>query len=301
MHFTYCDPNSDPNKHIDLSQGDILERTAEIDALLKEYHPYYELNDNNKYFIVLTQTCDLVRGRADPCKSKYISISPVRPLSLVIEKQIESLKDKRFDFEKPVCTDKTRNQVNSFLERLFNNNETEYFYLHEDKSLKFPGSCCAFLRLSISIKAKENYETCMNARILGLNESFRDSLGWALGQIYSRVGTQDWEKKELQKMIKNNLSKAAIWVSDKNLKALQKDISGWDEDYPGEELNEDALDKMIKSIKTKKQSVLDIIDKELNDSPKIADLITNGTLDHSDLKKIMRRLRSHAQLTSLLK
>jgi len=268
MHFTYSNPNAEPKRSIDLSQGDILKRTPEIDALLKEFHPYYELSNKNKYFIVLTQTCDLVRGRADPCKSKYISIAPVRSLSLVVEKQIETLKDNRFEFT--VCTDKTRNHVNNFLERLFNNNETEYFYLHEDKALQFPSSCCAFLRLSISIKAKENYETCMNSRILGLNESFRDRLGWALGQIYSRVGTQDWDKKELQALIKDNLSEAAIWVSDKNLKALKKNISDWKKDYPEEKLNQDTLTEMIKSIKTKKESVLKIINKELNESPKIA-------------------------------
>lgn len=302
MHFTYCDPSLNPERNVDLSQGDILTRTPEIDALLREYHPHYEQNDQNKYFIVLTQTCDLVRERGDdPCKSKYIAISPIRPLSLVIEKKIESLKDKKIQFSMPVCADRIKKQVSNFLSKLFNNNETEYFYLHEDESLQFPESSCVFLRLSISIKAKENYQTCMKARILGLDESFRDKLGWALGQIYSRVGTQDWNPSALKEMLNKHISDAAIWVPDKQIKPLQKAIKNWQEDNEDQILNRDSLDEMLKSIKSKKESVIDIIDNEINASPEIAGLIENGSLKTKDVKRIINRLNSHAQLATLLK
>lgn len=43
-----------------LCQGDILEKTDDLIAILKEVHPYF-LNESYKYFMVLSQSCDLVR------------------------------------------------------------------------------------------------------------------------------------------------------------------------------------------------------------------------------------------------
>jgi len=302
MHFTYDEEIPTVDDKPNLSQGDILERTPELDAILKEYHPYYERSDQNKYFIILTQTCDLVKGREhDPCKSKYISISPVRPLSLLINKKIEVLKDQKLDIGIPVCADKNKNSLSNFLRRLLNNNETEYFYLHEDKSLAFPESCCAFLRLSISIKAKENYETCLKSRILTLSDSFRDKLGWALGQIYSRVGTQDWSKEKLTELIKGNISNVAVWIPEKNLKKLQKNINEWHEKNVGQTLDKDTFDSMIGSLESKKESVIAIIDDKFTQSEKINNLITNGHLQQSDIEKIIAQINSNPVFTSLLK
>jgi len=301
MHFTYSDPNSESKNNVDLSQGDILRRTPELDAILKEYHPYYEQNIHNKYFIVLTQTCDLVRRSGIHCKSKYIAIAPVRSLTLVVKKKIESYKDKKINFDIPVCSDKFEKLIENFLKKLFNNNETEYFYLHEDKSLQFPESCCVFLRLSISIKAKENYKTCMMARTLGLNESFRDKLGWVLGQIYSRVGTQDWERNKLEEMLKKQLADAAVWVPDKQIKELRKTYDVWKEDNTDQTLDQNSFNQMRKSLKSKKTSVMEIISEELSLSPKIVNLLEDGTLERKDLKKIINRLDSHPLLASFLR
>lgn len=106
MHFTYC---VDANE--DLMQGDILRKTPEIDRVLNEAHPYYFQNKNNKYLIVLTQSCDLVRRpENDPCAARYISIAPVRPLSLVIERQVQVLIDKDLATDQlPVCSLRQQN------------------------------------------------------------------------------------------------------------------------------------------------------------------------------------------------
>jgi len=73
-----------------LQQGDVLLRTASIDALLKEIHPHYTKEDY-RYLMVLTQTCDLVRrlGSAEGkrCKARYISVAAVRPLERVIARE----------------------------------------------------------------------------------------------------------------------------------------------------------------------------------------------------------------------
>lgn len=302
MHFTYDEEIPTVENKPNLSQGDILERTPELDAVLKMYHPYYEKSDQNKYFIVLTQSCDLVKGRDyDPCKSKYISLSPVRPLSIVIEKKIELLKNKKLDFGMPVCSDKNKNIISNFLRKLLNNNETEYFYLHDDKSLSFSEPCCAFLRLSISIKSKENYETCLNARILTLKDSFRDKLGWALGQIYSRVGTEDWDKSELTQLIKDNISDVAVWIPEKNLKKLQKNIDAWHKENPSQTLGKDIFDSMLNSLETTKESILAIIGDKFTSSDKMNNLIKSGHLEQRDLEKIINQIKANPKFTSLLK
>ena len=176
MHFTYRDPGIDPESELNLRQGDVLECTASLTEVLNTYHKHYAENVNNRYFLVLTQSCDLVQGRGDPCKARYISIAPARPLSLVVERAIRTLAEDDINVELPVCTEKARSRLSQFLERLLNNNEPDYFYLHNDPVLNFPEPCCTFLRLPIALRAKEHYQMCIDARLFGLNESFQAKL-----------------------------------------------------------------------------------------------------------------------------
>ena len=82
-HFTYTIRLED-----DLCQGDVLKKTEPVVGLLGEVHPHY-VEDDYTHFLVLTQTCDLVRGRGGPgCKSRYITLAPVRPLDLLIGREI---------------------------------------------------------------------------------------------------------------------------------------------------------------------------------------------------------------------
>lgn len=63
IHFTY-------KEKMDMSslcQGDILNVTDDLSAVLKNIHPYF-LNEHYKYFMVLSQSCDLVRRDGKNCK-----------------------------------------------------------------------------------------------------------------------------------------------------------------------------------------------------------------------------------------
>ncbi len=51
-HYVYKDPDHE------LCQGDILRKAPPLLDLIKEFFPYYATNEEYKYFIVLTQTCD---------------------------------------------------------------------------------------------------------------------------------------------------------------------------------------------------------------------------------------------------
>ena len=56
-HFTYDE--QDKLDKATLFQGDILEKTKDLENLFFIYHKYYTKYD---HFIVLTQSCDLVLG-----------------------------------------------------------------------------------------------------------------------------------------------------------------------------------------------------------------------------------------------
>jgi hypothetical protein len=187
-HFIYSE---DLNKK-QLFQGDILRRDEELISLLHSYHKHYAERENYRYFIVLTQSCDLVRRDSTQPSSPYITIAAVRPLGEAIRR--EAKKDQEWWQEpKNAISTKTREKLDLFTSSLLDNNVPNYFYLHEDISLKISGRNCAFLALSVAIK-NEHYDLCLNAKIAQLNEEFGLKLGWLVGNMYSRVGTKEWDQ-----------------------------------------------------------------------------------------------------------
>jgi hypothetical protein len=219
-HWTYRAPTGD------LSQGDVLKKTDEIKSLLEEVHPHY-LKDDYTHFLVLTQTCDLVRRDKGACKSRYITLAAVRPLELAIKRALEKYQESPFEQVANVCSAKHRGRVGDFLVKLFNNNEHDYFYLHEDVALGLSPSSCAFLQLSIAIRARDHYEKCIKARVASMSEIFAAKLGWLVGNLYSRVGTDDWtpehqKPSEFKKRVEETLEAACKWIDDEQLKGAVK-------------------------------------------------------------------------------
>ena len=126
MHFTYA---LNPDRQ-NLMQGDVLGRTPEVDEILKEFHPYFYHNKNNKFFIVLTQSCDLAKRDITFCKSPYINIAPVREIRDVLVRQIQLLNPPEIPMEDGVypVTNKQQAKLSEFLQRLYNNNEPGCFF-----------------------------------------------------------------------------------------------------------------------------------------------------------------------------
>ena len=96
-HFTYSRSTSS-----NLMQGDVISKTSGLKRLLEEVHPHY-LQDDYTHFLVITQSCDLVKRGGKDCKSRYITLAAVRPLTLVLEREIRTLQDD-FMFAANVCT-----------------------------------------------------------------------------------------------------------------------------------------------------------------------------------------------------
>ena len=66
------------------------------------------------------------------------------------------------------------------------------------------------------------YDACLEARVLALSEEFRAKLGWLVGHIYSRVGTQDWPRKAASTLVNQHLNNICQWVDPQHLSAAEK-------------------------------------------------------------------------------
>lgn len=186
VHYVYREPNKTT-----LNQGDVLEKTAALIEHLDQYHKYYANHADYKYFMVVTQTCDLVQ-RDGVCGSPYITIAAVRPLEEVQRREAAKYQT-GWQREAGVIGRKAEERLVLFLSSLLDNNQDGYFYLHQDIGLGIQQNCCAFLPLSVTLKI-EHYQLCLAAKIAELTESFQAKLGSIIGQLYSRVAAPEWNE-----------------------------------------------------------------------------------------------------------
>ena len=253
LHFTYreCD-----TKNPSLKQGDILKKTPELLKLLVKVHPYYADSDY-KFFQVITQSCDLVR-RKGKCKSRYITLAAVRCLDDVVDRYIVDNASPVIIDGYPYCSEKERGRIVEFLRKLFNNNEKEYFFLQKASKYGVQEHCCTLLYLSIAIRAYEHYDLCLNAKCLELVDNFQSKLGWMVGNLYSRVGTDDYvptaidTRKKFTAFLKEITQDHAVWVPQPRFPELKKIAS--------EKHNIEEIDKQIEdNLKQKKNGKLSSI------------------------------------------
>ena len=186
VHYVYRDPNKTT-----LNQGDVLQKTPALIAHLDHYHRYYAGHADYKYFMLVTQTCDLVL-RGGVCASPYITIAAVRPLEEVLRREAAKHQTD-WQREAGVIGKKAEDKLVLFLSSLLDNNQDGYFYLHQDVGLGIQQNCCAFLPLSVTLKI-EHYQLCLDAKIAELSEIFQSKLGSIIGQMYSRVAAPEWNE-----------------------------------------------------------------------------------------------------------
>lgn len=237
-----------------LCQGDILERTPALVDLLGRVHPHYAHHPSYRYFVIITQTCDLVCRNEELPSSPYITIAAARPVEEAIQREAKRYQD-WWQLPSGLLDSNDFDQVVLFTESLFNNNVPNYFYLHEDLSLGISGQHCAFLALSITLKV-ENYKVCQSAKIAQIKEIFRAKLGWLIGNMYSRVGTPDWDdyygtnnsRKKASQLVKENFVSIDKERKDKAIKELT-DQKGLDSYSPQEILQQIKNTRILSKFK----------------------------------------------------
>ena len=228
MHFTYNE-NTDKSS---LKQGDILEKTDELNTLLGKYHSHYTKVEYT-HFQVLTQTCDLVkRGTSDKCSARYITLAAIRNIDTVIQRAISDNVKSILEIDGVLySSQKHRERLAQYLSTIFNNNSKEYFFLKASPPETLLEDSCTFLHLSIAIKADEHYDLCLRAKRLELEGNFRAKLGWMVGNLYSRVGTEDYvpgalpDKSSFDEFIHQTLERNIAWVRAELFNAFKSAFS----------------------------------------------------------------------------
>lgn len=265
IHFTY---KPEPDMET-LCQGDVLEITEELSMVLKNVHPYF-LNGQYKFFMVLSQSCDLVRRNGKSCKTPYITLAAVRNYSDFLEKMFLKGRYAEKVDELLLMDEKNKDRAYQLVERVYNNTEPEYFFLYKEDALEFPESMVAYLKVSIALKSNEHYDKCLNAKKIELTDEFKAKLGWLVGNMYSRVGTADWggvmSDQSRKEMLNNDLNSMCIIGNKEQLKMLKREFLEKKEFS----FNHEEAVEFISNIalKTKYDKVMDIIEDVIQTSGK---------------------------------
>lgn len=263
-HWTYESFEADE----DLFQGDVLEPTEELRSIMREVHPHF-LDPKYTAFLLTTQSCDLAL-RQGQCAARYLNIAVVRPLEAVL-----------FDLLSHACRPvvegvyllENKSDAHRLMERIFNQNEQSLglFYLHPDQAAAgIAEPSVSLLRVTVTLRI-EHYDVIRRARRGRLDSEFRSKLGWLVGNLYSRIGTQDWSdepdrEKELKKLIKQFLDSAeavdgpkwvpASWVQAAQQKGVKVDklpresITGVLESHKPQPPKEQAIEHVVRVVRT---------------------------------------------------
>lgn len=289
IHFTY---KSKPDMQ-SLCQGDILEITDDLTNVLHEVHPYF-LNKQYKYFMVLSQSCDLVRRNGKNCKTPYITLAAVRSYSDFLQKMLIKGKFAEYNQGLLLMDEKNKERAYQFVERVYNNTEPEYFFLYKEEALDFQESMIAYLKVSIALKSNEHYDKCLNAKKVELADEFKAKLGWLVGNMYSRVGTADWEgimsAQARKDMLTNDLNSMCIIGGKEQLKQLKKEYLEQTEITPNYEEAVEFISNI--QIKTKYDKAMEIIENVIQTSGK--------KIPVEEKEKLLKMIRSRSALKTLI-
>lgn len=289
IHFTY---KPEPDMET-LCQGDVLEITEELSMVLKNVHPYF-LNGQYKFFMVLSQSCDLVRRNGKSCKTPYITLAAVRNYSDFLEKMFLKGRYAEKVDELLLMDEKNKDRAYQLVERVYNNTEPEYFFLYKEDALEFPESMVAYLKVSIALKSNEHYDKCLNAKKIELTDEFKAKLGWLVGNMYSRVGTADWggvmSDQSRKEMLNNDLNSMCIIGNKEQLKMLKREFL---EKKEFSFNNEEAVEFISNiALKTKYDKVMDIIEDVIQTSGK--------KIPVAEKEKLLKLIRSRSVLKTLI-
>jgi hypothetical protein len=145
-----------------LMQGDILWPTEDLKDLFARVHPHF---CDSKYiaFIVITQSCDLVRRDGKGCRADYINLAVIRELESCLSQFFDNVCER---VAAGVYLQRSKAQAQQLLERVVNQNEQALglFYLHPDvDTVGIADYAVALLRISVAFR-KEHYDLLRRAK-----------------------------------------------------------------------------------------------------------------------------------------
>ncbi len=289
IHFTYKEY---PDMNL-LCQGDVLEKTDELATILEKIHPYF-LKPEYKYFMVLSQSCDLVRRNGKPCKTPYITLAAVREYSDFFKRILISRKMAEEHNGFLLVEEKAKIRVTQLVERIYNNTEPDYFFLYKEEALDFPKSMVTYLKVSIALKSELHYEVCLKAKKLELSDEFKAKLGWLIGNMYSRVGTTDWESRMTDKarrqMIEDDVKSRCVIGAREQIKELKRNLKENSDILDSHDAVMEYLSSIV--VKSKYDQVMEIIEEIFNTTCK--------NIDSAEKKKLLNAIKSRSKIKTLI-
>jgi len=193
------DENTDKEQ---LRQGDLLLRTPELASAIGEAHSYYAEASDYSHFLVLTQSCDLVRRGDKNCKSRYITVCAVRPLTVTVSREFESFVSPLAGCPLPLGKKENSVLARQFLERMLNNTVDGFFFIPRGTADTVDEHLCAFLPLSIALRS-DHYDTCLEAKVAQAQEIFAAKVGSLASNLYSRIATPDIHEKNDKSVVRD--------------------------------------------------------------------------------------------------
>lgn len=246
-----------------LLQGDLLVRTRELAEAIGEAHSYYATARDYSHFLVLTQSCDLVRRRGT-CKARYITICAVRPLSLAVAREfqkyinpIEGCPIPTGDIEKNIL-------ARQFLERVVHNTVDNIFFIPRGSTETVQDHLCAFLPLSIALRA-DHYETLLNAKVGQVREIFQAKIGSLTSSLYGKIGTPDIHDRNDKAAVDGFMKEffedlgysSVVWLTPFQRRAFENAVSERVRDKGGQGLDEPEVQEILESLPEELGAVAD--------------------------------------------
>ncbi len=245
-----------------LLQGDLLVRNELLKSVLAQAHSYYAEAPDYQHYIVLTQSCDLVRRRGKPPKSRYITLAAARPLSIVVDRFTARHRFTLEEFPVPLCNKISEIRARQLLERLIHNTEDGFFFLRKDSHPELVEDLCVFLPLSVAVRS-EHYDQCLAAKIGQMEDIFSARVGWLVGNMYSQVGTPDLEEKIAdaeeykERFYVEALFDKTAWLSAQQFRRLRGLIREWRRENPGVEIDVNIAHRLLEKVPTNQEILAD--------------------------------------------
>ncbi|MCE3006463.1 MAG: hypothetical protein LW853_06495 [Rickettsiales bacterium] len=285
-----------------LRQGDLLQRTPALAGALAEAHSYYADAHDYSHFLVLTQSCDLVRRSDKGCKSRYITICAVRPLALAVKREFEQYTAPLDGCPVTIGDREKKLLARQFLERVVNNTVDGIFFIPRGVTDTVDDHLCAFLLLSVALRVN-HYEVCLSAKVGQVKDIFAAKIGALASNIYSRIATPDVHEENDQKSVNAFMEgffedlgyRSVAWLSPFERSNLEQRIQEALKKSGGNLISELEAKSIIKSLPNEADAIADRVVEILvkrniiaND-PQLHIKIRNFLLNDRDYKKLANR------------
>lgn len=285
-----------------LRQGDLLLRTPALASALGEAHSYYAEANDYSHFLILTQSCDLVRRKDKYCKSRYITICAVRPLSLAVEREFQQYTKPIIGCPVPIGDRDKNILARQFLERVVNNTVDGIFFIPRGAAQTVDDHLCAFLPLSVALRAT-HYDACLSAKVGQVKDIFAAKIGSLASDLYSRIATPDVHEENERKAVEtfmdgffNDLGyRSVAWLTAFERSTLERQLAALLASSGKAALSEQDALTLIKSLPSEADAIADrviavLVERQLIDQdPVIQRKARNFLVNDGEYKKLAKR------------